>query len=508
MPPAADPNAAIDAAARAFRAGSYPEAERLSHEAHRLAPRHPQPLIFLTFTALFRNEFDAAESFARKAHQANRKEPICLCLLGQTFLARGRFHEAVRWYEKARKINPDHPEAVAGLADTYDRLGRSDEARSLLEPALGAPDVSDASRAVWVRILEAGREFEAVTRFVTPALLERMTDPTQKRYCLLALARVLEKLDRHEEAIGAAHEANAIRRPPFDPRAFTERFDRLARAYRNIDASRITTSGNQDERFVFVVGLPRSGSTLIEQIIHAHAEAAAIGEVSVMAERFADVEKLHPDGAGFPEGVPDLTPDQLMSIAKRYRDGVRKLLPNPPRRVADKTLENIERIGFIHALFPRARFIICERHPLDIGVSCYLQDLPPTVHPWSTDLASIGAMINYYEGLRDFWIDRFPEAILEVQYEHLIADPEAHTRRVIDFIGLEWDPACLEFHKADRTVHTISYTQVKQPIYQASRGRFSAFGDGLKPLIDTLGDRLARAEQRIAEPPSISGSCE
>jgi hypothetical protein len=144
----------------------------------------------------------------------------------------------------------------------------------------------------------------------------------------------------------------------------------------------------------------------------------------------------------------------------------------------------------ISLMLPAARIIHVRRHPLDLCLSCYMRDLPPQMHPYSTDLANLGLYYREYARLMDHWREAADLRMLEFDYEALVADPEVQTRRLTDFLGLEWDEQCLRFHEAKRDVATLSYDQVRRPIYRSASGRWQRYRHHLRPLIEALGDAL------------------
>ena len=155
------------------------------------------------------------------------------------------------------------------------------------------------------------------------------------------------------------------------------------------------------------------------------------------------------------------------------------------RRVVDKKLDNCFHLGWAAVMFPKARFIHCRRDLRDVALSCWMTNFREI--NWANDLGLIAGRIREYRRIMDHWSKALPMPVLDVDYEKLIADQEGESRRLIAWLGLEWDPACLEFHRTKRPVHTASVTQVRQPIYSRSVGRWRHYRDTLRPLIEELG---------------------
>jgi tetratricopeptide (TPR) repeat protein len=244
------------------------------------------------------------------------------------------------------------------------------------------------------------------------------------------------------------------------------------------------------EQPVFIVGLPRSGSTLIDQILCSHPDVQGAGEVSFLQDSipfFANAEA--PGSAG--DGVPtigrafmeSLDPAALDAIAQKYLGRTH----SAALRVTDKMLFNYLWLGVILRAFPRARVIHCTRDPLDCGLSIWQTYFSEGLMPWANDLGDIGKYIRGYQKLMAHWEKLFPGKIYTTNYEAMIADQEQETRKLLQYCGLGWNEACLSFHKTERLVKTASATQVRQPLYGDSAGKGRTFAEYLAPLISALG---------------------
>ncbi|HEX3994240.1 MAG TPA: sulfotransferase, partial [Acetobacteraceae bacterium] len=242
--------------------------------------------------------------------------------------------------------------------------------------------------------------------------------------------------------------------------------------------------GNPSELPVFVVGMPRSGTTLVEQIAASHPRVFGAGErmditgiLTALSGEYTAGSPVEWDQAA----VRRETTAHLL----RLRD-----LGDTATRVIDKLPDNIFSLGQIAVLFPGARVIVCRRDPRDVCLSCFFQSFADDTMMWTDDLAGCGIRARETERLLDHWRKVLPLRILEVQYETLVANLEAESRRLIDFLGLEWDPVCLSFHETERTVLTASHWQVRQPLYDSSVGRWRHYQQHLEPLLKELAPVL------------------
>jgi len=236
---------------------------------------------------------------------------------------------------------------------------------------------------------------------------------------------------------------------------------------------------------VFIVGMPRSGTSLVEQILSCHRAVFGAGEraeIGLAAERIA-----RETGVAYPAAVETLDPATLARHGEAYLDGLRRLAPEA-RRITDKMPANFLHLGLIARILPGARVIHCRRDPRDVCLSCFAHDFFQG-NEFSNDLADLARYWRAHHRLMAHWRRVLPLDMLEVRYEALVADQEGESRRLIDFCGLDWDPACLDFHKARRVVRTSSSVQVRRPIFTGSIGRWRAFAAELAPLTAALGAR-------------------
>ncbi|MBT4768150.1 MAG: sulfotransferase, partial [Phycisphaerae bacterium] len=235
------------------------------------------------------------------------------------------------------------------------------------------------------------------------------------------------------------------------------------------------------DRPIFVVGLPRCGSTLVEQIIDAHPDATGVGEIETLAELVVGMSSMLGMKLPWHELLQEVNEQGLTSIADAYLADLTARAPEGSR-VVDKQLGNFVHAGLISLLFPNARIIHCTRDPLDLGLSIWTQKLPPGTNAYASDLAAIGATWRYAQDLMAHWDVVLDYPILEVSYEALVDDLEGQIRRLLEFCDLPFDERCQRFWETGRTVLTLSSDQVRKPIYTSSVGRHKPWGALLDPL--------------------------
>jgi hypothetical protein len=280
--------------------------------------------------------------------------------------------------------------------------------------------------------------------------------------------------------------ANELLRRPFSIGTVRHEFDRVMETFSRERLPALTPSSSDSELPIFVVSMPRTGSTLVEQILAAHPNVHGAGEIDDMMQRLRELPKEVGDGGAYPEVVERMDRRTADRLASRYLGRVRGLAPEA-ERIVDKYLQNFRLLGLIALLFPRARVIWCRRDPMDVCLSCWMLPLSPVALPYTTDLRDLGLYHREHDRLMRHWLDVLELPILEVSYEDLVADQERVSRAIVAFAGVAWDDACLRFHESKREVATASYDQVRRPIYTTAVRRHERYAAHLGRLREGLG---------------------
>ena len=454
--------------------------------------------------------------------------------LAATLNARGKLDEAAASYRRAIALKPDFAGAHHNLGNLFVRLGRVEEAVACLRRAAA---LQTAGADVWFSLGRAlaiqgdlGSARGALLRAIeldphaeeavyTLAGLQPMNDgspeaerafavvsrlagdldqlaPGKRPPALFAIARALEDRGDFDRAFGFMAQANAIIRAglSFDVGDDERRMDAIAKIFDRRFLERLKDAGSASERPIFILGMARSGTTLIEQILSAHPAVHGAGELMNLTS--AIMAHSSRGGSTYTPWAKALTGAGCGGLARTYLDS----LPAAPRgeaRTTDKGVGNFEQIGLIHLALPNARIIHCVRDPRDVGLSCY-GALFRHQHRHCFDLVDLGRYWRAYDKLMAHWRTVLPPGrMLEVPYEDVVNDVEAWARRLIAHCGLEWDDACLRFYESGRPVNTASLAQVRQAIYANSVGRWRRFAPYLKPLLETLGEPWAE----VTNPP-------
>src|SRR6185436_425111 len=316
------------------------------------------------------------------------------------------------------------------------------------------------------------------------ARLEDARVPAARRSKLaFALGCLHDRRGEHAEAFACFARGNALAGRAWDPAKHSALVDAIIDICRG-DLFARQDSGRAGSAPIFVVGLPRTGSTLIEQILAGHPEVHAVGEHAQGMPRLTrELHALRPGVRAFPAGLADLAPADLALLAERYRTS----LPPAPRagmRSLDKLLANAQMLGLIALVFPDARVLCCRRDPRDSGLSTFFTEFQRNDVAWSYDLEHIARTYRDHERLMAHWAAHLPIPVLDLPYEELVADPEAWTRRVLDFVGLPFDARCLRPEDAQRPVFTASALQVRERLHARAVGRWKPYAAWLGPLAD------------------------
>jgi hypothetical protein len=278
------------------------------------------------------------------------------------------------------------------------------------------------------------------------------------------------------------HAGNRLKRASFvyDVDADGREMAAIARAFRPEMLNRLSGLGDPSELPIFVVGMPRSGTTLVEQILASHPAVHGAGELTLFEGIAASV-----CGGSYPGSTESLTPQHIVAAGYDYVQRVAALAPEAGR-IVDKLPGNFLYAGLIHLALPNARIVHCRRDPVDTCLSCYTK-IFDGARNCTYDLRELGRYYRHYERLMDHWRNLLPpDRFFEIGYEAIVADLEGEARRLLDSCGLSWNPACLSFHRTRRPVKTASAAQVRQPLYPSSVGRWHRHARHLEPLLAAL----------------------
>jgi len=463
------------------------DALRILGRALDVDARHVPTLLTVARVQIRKGNYKQAEQACRAALAIDPGSAAAYAVLGDIFLDNDRFDDALTAFEASLARDPSSWETRNLYANCLKAVGRLDEALDAFERTLaGNPEAYGcyANMSDLVQFTRDNPHFREMQR-----IIEAAPDPANERFMALhfALGKAHDDVGEYEQAMEHWRQGAALRRRQLDyDEAETLRFfDEIIRDYDAAFVANPPFAGNPSRVPVFIIGMPRSGSTLVEQIVASHPRAHGGGEMKELSRRLGAVRSRFPGLPRYPDLGLKMNADQYRLVADGYL-GVLQAMDPAAERITDKLLTNYYFVGMLHAMFPNAKFINTVRNPIDACLSSYSKLFKDDL-PHSYDFGELGRYHLRYEALMAHWRSVLPEGVmLSVAYEDVVADVEAEARRIIDFVGLPWDQACLAFHESARPVKTASVVQVRKPVYATSVERWRRYGPALQPLIDSL----------------------
>lgn len=461
----------------------------LFRRALALRPDYAEALQGLGRVHLERREFDAAVAAAEAAVRLQPDSPDTHSTLGQVRTRLSDFQAAEAAYDRALALDPGAAGALVGKGVLYMEAGRLAEAEDLFNAALEAGQETLPARYYLTQVRRVAPGDANVEALAAAANNPDTLPELQATHVHFALGKASEDTGDFDRAFEHFSRGCALRhaRGDYDEAALATTFERLRRT---LDAERLDAlrgHGNPSELPIFVLGMPRSGTTLTEQILASHPDVHGAGELYDLMQ-IASRSTLE-DGATrpFDENLANLDGAHVAAWARDYVTGLQARAPEA-RRITDKMPANFFLVGLIHVMLPKARIVHVQRDPLDTCVSCFSR-LFHHGQEHTYDLRELGRYYQRYHALMAHWRAVLPAgALFDLSYESLVADPAREIPRLIAYCGLPWNDACLAPHEHRRTVRTASVTQVREPVYTTSVSRWRRFERHLGPLVEALGD--------------------
>jgi tetratricopeptide (TPR) repeat protein len=440
-------------------------------------------------------------------------------LLGYLLMRQGQPEEAIGHFNNTLVIDPQHIPAYKDLGYLYLATNRPDKARAALDAAIALQPNNLEVNIVLAKLFDQQGDLQAAYDLVVPHIergtlhvdlgivfaslcrhfgrceeaadyLEKIIklsehSPARNEHLYFALGALYDRLGNYDRAFENFEKGNLKRSNAFDAIGDAGNIDRLIKTCDwNFFVSAPRSSQTTDSP-VFIVGMPRSGSTLVEQILVSHPDVEGVGEVSVIPNIIATLSDVPEGGAAYPDNLKNLTTRKLDILANRYLDGIRRLVAGNAPRVTDKTLVNFMHLGLISLMFPKARVVHCMRDPRDTCLSIFFKNFDES-HHYANRLDSLGTYYAHYRKVMRHWESLRILPIFNIQYEDMVQNQEARSRELIEFLGLKWNDQALKFYETKRSVATASYDQVRQKMYTQSMQRWKNYEKHLDPLIKAL----------------------
>lgn len=486
---------------------------------------HVAALCGLAALALGAGQTDDAERLLRHAQRQSAHAPLILRGLVHTLLGAGRLLEAEPVVQSLLRIEPENPQNWIALGSLYTRLLRQADAIAAFEEAsrlspsqlglrlsighanktLGRRDASELAYKECLRVnpayaeawwsladLKNYRFSDAEVAQLRELLKDTRVGGDERAQLHFALGRALEQRSEFQESFEHYAAGNSLRRRSsgFDMDGFESKTARICGLLDAAFFAGRSGSGCPDPAPIFIVGLPRSGSTLVEQILASHSAVEGTMELPNILSQVREFDHLGGRRDGYPETLLDTPIAQFARLGARYLAETRPIRAGLPHFI-DKMPNNFSHVGLIQLVLPRATIIDVRRHPMDACLSTFKQYFAEG-QSFGYDLEDLGRYYRCYLALMDHWDRVLPGKVLHLQYESLVAQPEEQIRRLLDHCGLTFEPACLSFHENRRAVRTASAEQVRQPLYRSAVGYWRNFSAQLEPLRNSLGQALER----------------
>jgi tetratricopeptide (TPR) repeat protein len=403
--------------------------------------------------------------------------------LGHTLHMLGQSQKAIGHFESALAVDPNNTMALTNLGQALLALGRQTEGTAAFEKSVALRKVGCYwNLAISKRFIEGDRHLDAMRDLAKNLASLNVDEQIDLHF---ALGKALADIGNGEQSFHHLLAGNALKRQQvrYDEAKAMDLLERIRAVFTAEFIQEKMRPWDQSFAPVLIVGMPRSGTTLVEQILASHPRVFGGGELPNIPQLINALSGPH--GECFPEAIATMSGDEFHEIGERYIRALRRLAPEA-LRITDKTVSNFKFAGLIHLALPNARIIDVRRDMRDVAVSCFSL-LFSRGQEFTYDLGELGRYCTAYAATMEHWRHVLPEGVmLEVQYEELVADVELHAQKIVAHCGLDWDDACLAFHKSERSVRTASATQVRLPIYRSSVGRWRQHAEQLQPLLQAL----------------------
>jgi tetratricopeptide (TPR) repeat protein len=468
------------------------DAERLLRHALKQSPHNPLAWRGLVQTFLALSQLQAAESAAYRLTKLEPENPQSWITIGLVSTRLMRQKEALEAYEQAARLKPEEVRLRVSIGHIHKTLGRRSDSEAAYKAALAMdPAIAEAywSLADLKNYLFSDAEIAAMQQLLAIDEIKR-ADAAQINF---ALGRAFEQREQYADAFSYYARGNALRRldAPFDIEHFERRATRIRTFFDTEFFTKHAGGGDPSTAPIFIVGLPRSGSTLVEQILASHSRVEGTMELPNIINITHQFDDMVESRDGYPEtvGTPPRSGSSL-HLADRYLQETAPLRTGR-EHFTDKLPNNFSHVGLIEAILPHATIIDARRHPMDACFSTFKQHFADG-QTFSYDLKDLGRYYRSYLSLMDHWDTVLPGKVLRFHYEDLVRDPETNIRRLLEHCRLPFEPACLSFHETRRSVRTASAEQVRQALYTSGVGHWRHFEKSLSRCASALGDCLER----------------
>lgn len=466
----------------------FEESEKYLLKATELNPKDVQSYFELARVYRNKGNTNAAIQALRRIIELDPNHAAAYNSLGVILGELNKLEESENALRKLIQILPDNPVAYNNLGTTLLSQGRIEEAENAFRQAIVLrPGYAEAIRQMTTCRKYSPNETEDIERIKKLLNCVDLTDNSEM-HLQFALGKIYDDIAAYSDAFRHYHKGNILRHKysQFNRFAHKDAIDRIINNFQKDFFTGKSDWGSDSEVPVFIIGMPRSGTTLVEQILSSHPEVSGGGELNKLGLMVDDLPRRLNTESQFPECIGNLDSTTAKVLAAEYLEHLNQSVTGAPSRITDKMPSNFHYLGLVAILFPKCRVIHCLRNAADTCISNYFQWFSHG-NEHSFDLIDTVSYYKQYMRLMDHWRTTLPLSIFDIHYEDLTADTETHIRKLIDFVDLPWSGQCLRFHQQLRPVNTASVWQVRQPIYKRSVARWKNYRKDIGPLLDSLG---------------------
>lgn len=513
-----DPKPFVKLAYCLVRLGRYEEAEEIAKAAYVLKPKTIEDLFILldvfldlnlpwyaipignklvekdpaniSFRTKLSNAYSMAGVVCRAEEEARRalnlapKTPGLYGLLAQSMMVCTGWDEALEVVEEGLKIDPQNDQLLLQKAAIFEKKGWNEESFKIVKRFFDKDKVAIPQAVSLLGVLCKKFKAEKEGIDVLLEVIEKNKGLPEGFICStkFTLAELYESIGDYDNAFLTLKEANDLVPRIYNRKKEEEHIERLKKTFTKELFKKLPRATIKSKKPIFILGMPRSGTSLTEQILATHPEVFGAGELSKIGEIATSISYWCNKNTPFPEIVKELSEDILDKCAKEYLDFIDSLSGGKIPRVTDKMPHNFMYMGLIALIFPEAKIIHCKRNPLDTCLSNYFQHFAAAGLSYAYNLEDLGHFYRLYLDLMQHWREVLPIKFYESEYEELVQNPKEKIKELLEFCELDWYEGCLEFYKTKRDVKTASYDQVRKPLYKKSAGRWKRYEKHLEPL--------------------------
>ena len=461
-------------------------------KAKELYEKHPENISLLLALAEITNELGDFLTSARYSDQALKIAPKNPSLLIQTAK---RWHKvgdvdlAIELANAAIELQEDDRLACSLLAFIYARNNNAELAWEMLDRSSTLEHIQAENLITESRLHIAEDNYDKAFEVLYKLVGIDSIPEANKQSGFFSLARLYDKLGDYDKSWDAVQKAHAITPIEWTPDKYVSEAEDQMKFFTKEMMPNLCHASNPIESAVFIMGNPRSGTSLLEQILSMHPDVSNAGELGISSIIKHKIPQLTNSSLPFPKSMLHLRPDDVDELQNMYLDSA-NWYSEGKKRVTNKSLSLHAHAGFLNFICPGSRVILLHRHPLDNCLSCHTTNLIANGHSYTSDLKNLGKMWVTRRKLQDHWRDVLELGVMELHYEELVQSQELETKRLLEFLDIPWDDKCLEFHTSKKVATTISFDQVNQKMYTSSDGRWKNYEKYLGPLIDEVQEYL------------------